>query len=632
MTTSTKPQPQPQAAQETVRIDGRLLADLVNKICEAHENELERSVYFRRCFELVCVHFEAVAGIINVRQGGRTMEQKFRSDDVSSSWLAEADAIVLRTQTDNASLTRAFKDRNGHPIVFALGTPITSSNGNAFGGISLVVAQKSEKNVQAMLAQLIQLVELIIELAPIPHQTTSNKSDGSGKQTLKSIIKASDYHSIQHLSFAIVNSLCERLGCEQVVLGLARRNDIQLLAVSGMDEIPKNTPGMNAIQQSMAVCLDRRDFTVVQKKNPSQDQLPSSTCHVHHFWHRMTAGAAVATIPLFVGEECVAVLGIRRQESRPFLNEDIERARVLAQSFAPALPLVDRASRSLIHHLADSVQWGAKVIFSWKRLGIKLALTLMLAAMIWVCFGKQEYRVLASCKIVPDHINVISAPFEGKVAEVLVSPGQRVSQGEILARMDTRDLLLELRRVSSEIASTRIEKDALLREKKPNEAFLKLSEIEVLQTDQVRIREQLQRAEIRASESGTILPTEIHRNVGQFVTLGEELLEIAAERDWRLEVNASESDSTHVIPGQAATFQSYARPDQAFNGSVLQIHPAASVVDQKNVVIVDVKLLEREDWMRVGMEGSVRITTEPQPIWWIYAHPVLDYLRLKLWL
>ena len=623
----TIPQVQPDSS-EAIRIDGRLLAHLVDRLCEISEDGEDRVGYFRQTFEAICQHFDAVSGVINVRQSARTMERNFLAEAASADWIKVADALVLRTQTEEVAISKGFTDAHGDHVAFALAAPFMSSKGNAFGGIALVIKQQSPRETEAILAQLVQLMELIVEIAP--RGKRQQPAGSSASQTLKSVIKATDYHSIQHLSFAIVNGLCERMGLEQVTLGLTRQRDIRLLAISGMEEIPGNTPGIKALQQALAVGLDRGDVTVVQKPNQVPDQLESSTCRVHQFWHQMAAGSSVASIPLFVENSCIAVIGLRK--SGPFVQDDIERARVLAQSFAPALPLVDRASWSLVHHLTDSMRQTMATVFSWKKLGFKLTLILLAVFLTWVAFGKKEYQVLASCKIVPEHTNIVSAPFEGKIARVLVRPGQQVEKGQPLVEMDTRDLKLELRRVLTSIASTKIEKDAFLRERKSNEAFLKLSQIAVLETDLVRIRQQLKRAKVCAVEAGVVLPSELHRKVGQFVTLGESMLEIAENRNWQLEINSAESDARHIVKGQLAQFQTHARPDQPYACEVLNVHPAARVADQKNVVVVEARLLERDSWMKVGMEGSVRINTAPQPIWWIYAHPVIDYLRLKLWL
>jgi hypothetical protein len=83
---------------------------------------------------------------------------------------------------------------------------------------------------------------------------------------------------------------------------------------------------------------------------------------------------------------------------------------------------------------------------------------------------------------------------------------------------------------------------------------------------------------------------------------------------------------------QTGQFQSSARPDQPLACEIRRVSPTTSVLRHRNVVVAEAVLLEKQDWMKLGMEGYVRIETGPKPVWWVYLHPALDYLRLKLWL
>ena len=346
----------------------------------------------------------------------------------------------------------------------------------------------------------------------------------------------------------------------------------------------------------------------------------------------MTSGAAVATIPLCIDGECVAVLSLRRRPSQPFMPDDLKRARILAESFAPALPLVDRASRSVARHFTESVTGTIARWFGWNHLGRKSLAALLIAGVSWACLGTMNYDVFAPCKIVPEKVNTTSAPYDGMIADVFVLPGQHVTVGQKLIQFDTRDLLIEKSRILSEITSHQIEANALLQERKSDAAFLQQARIRVLATELQLIDERLARAELRACVDGVVLPTEIHRRVGQFVSLGEPLLEVADENLWHVEIETPEDEARHLDLKQDGFFQTNARPDRRLACKIEKISPSSEVVGQRNVVIAEAVLDEREDWMKIGMEGHIRIETGRQPIWWVYLHPFIDYARMNLWL
>ena len=186
--------------------------------------------------------------------------------------------------------------------------------------------------------------------------------------------------------------------------------------------------------------------------------------------------------------------------------------------------------------------------------------------------------------------------------------------------------------IRTAITSMQIEANALLSQRKHQAAFLLQADIDVLKTDLELIDEQIRRSQVVAQHGGVVMPTEIHRRVGQFVALGDPLLEIAKQENWHLEIDVRDNDAPYIAKSQLAEFQSSARPDQHQKCKVSKISPSSQVVRNKNVVITEAMMLDQQDWMKLGMEGHIRIDTGKQPVWWVYLHPVLDYVRLKLWL
>lgn len=621
-----------------IRIDGRQFYDGIAQLCEIAEQNLTRAEYFGRCFEVIGKQLDASLGLMNLRIGPKTIERTFKGDDESSdnwpgdNWLDAIDNLVLRAQTDETALIKTYRSQSGDNVAYALAAPIITLNGRSIGSIAFLITNPNFEQSDSELVQITQMLELVSENAPI-HSTGSKSTDQHTESaTLTSVVRASDYRSIRHLSFAIVNSLCGKFRCEQVAIGLVKNRDVRLLAVSGLNSIPKNTPGMLAVQQSMAVCLDRKQPTVVQSDGKIPEQLQSSNCQVHHFWHRLTGESCVATIPLQVDDQTVAVLSIRRRSGEPFLQDDIDRIRMLAESFAPALPLVDRASRSIVRHFWESTVALTHQVFSWHKIGQKAAILCFCAFVAWFIFGTTQHQILAPCKIVPDRIFTVSAPYESMIEQVHVLPGQVVKEGDLLVQLNTKDLLIERKRIATAIASTQIEANAYLSDRKPDKAFLKQAEIAVLQTDLDLVETQIRRSTIRAHEDGVVMPTEIHRRIGQFVALGEPLLEIANENNWRLQVEVPENNAQYIDIAQQGHFQTAARPDERLMCEVTKISPSSEVMNERNVVVAEAFLLERDPWMKVGMEGHIRIRAGKKPVWWVYCHPVIDLVRLKLWL
>jgi len=621
-----------QSPDSTLEVDGIEFYQAVAELCGWSDSNLKRSDYFNRCFVSICKFLQAEVALFNVRQGARTLERTYSNLPGSDNpWAEKLDQLVLRAQTDEAPVSRQFQDVNGQCVATALGCPVIAASGNTFGAISMVFRAVESTNVDLIIAQLIPLLELVVENAPVD-SPKNEKPKNDAAPVLQSVVRAADFQSVKHLCFAIANSLCGKLRCEQIAMGLVQKQDIQLVAVSGVSEIPGSTPGVMAIRQAMAVCLDRNEATVSQPDGRLIDQVESSPCKVHEAWRNATSGSCVATLPLRIDGQCVAVIALRRLERDPFCPDDLKRARVLAESFAPALPLVDRANRSMLRHAVDSLASLAHHWCSWNGLGRKAITLGMLAAIAWAVFGKTEHRVMAPCKIVAESVFTVAAPFEGLVRNVLVQPGDHVVAGQPLVQIDTRDLETEKNQVKTQIVSNRIQANALLQERKSQEAFLLQAKIQVLQTEINLIQARIERAHICAPADGIILPTEIHRRIGQYVALGETLLQVADESRCHLEIETPVQQARYLMVNQQAAFLSNARPDQQLDCHITRISPSSEILRQENVVVAEAVLESKDEWMKIGTEGKIRINTGKKPIWWVHLHPVIDFVRVKLWL
>ena len=104
-----------------------------------------------------------------------------------------------------------------------------------------------------------------------------------------------------------------------------------------------------------------------------------------------------------------------------------------------------------------------------------LLLAWLAATMAWACFGRLDIVASAQGKIVPQSFLKILQPAEpGIVREILVKDGDRVAEGQVLIRMDTRlsdadrsmvenelrTRTLQLRRIDAELNVVPLERTA----------------------------------------------------------------------------------------------------------------------------------------------------------------------------
>jgi len=104
----------------------------------------------------------------------------------------------------------------------------------------------------------------------------------------------------------------------------------------------------------------------------------------------------------------------------------------------------------------------------WKRRWIRVFLVLS-ALIAAAALLHHPLNVTAQCGIVPADRSYVRAPIAGVIAEILVDEGARVKKGDVLVRLDDRDLAAEKRKAQAELERTQAELERLHHGARPEE-------------------------------------------------------------------------------------------------------------------------------------------------------------------
>ncbi|SHH92093.1 RND family efflux transporter, MFP subunit [Flavobacterium sp. CF108] len=180
------------------------------------------------------------------------------------------------------------------------------------------------------------------------------------------------------------------------------------------------------------------------------------------------------------------------------------------------------------------------------------------------------------------------ATASGNVLKLNFELGTQVQQGQLLGRIDTRLLQLDLQKSQSSAAKLKrdlqtyselLEGNAATREK--------VEEIRQNYTEAINRSSQLQRqisdATIKAPISGTISARPVEEGV--FVTSGTQVATIVNLSRIKVTVSLSESEVYQIKEGQTATLQTEVYPDKQWLGKVSYINPQADAAHSYAVEI-----------------------------------------------
>jgi RND family efflux transporter MFP subunit len=263
--------------------------------------------------------------------------------------------------------------------------------------------------------------------------------------------------------------------------------------------------------------------------------------------------------------------------------------------------------------------------------------------------------LVAGGYLAAERTTALSPTVSGRLLEVLVDEGDAVLAGQVLARIDDRELraaldiaraaLARARASSAQASAARVTADVALREAEANasrkrtllekgvataadeesaglgadraraaqtsaQAAIGSAGAEILQAQANVTAAQLalENAEVRAPFTGTVL----ERTADPGAIVGPQsppILTVGQVDRIHVDIDVSEADIAHVRAGMGARVTPDALRDHSFEAKVARISPRAD--RQKGIVPVRVDIVEHDDALKPGLAAKV-LFLEPQ--------------------
>lgn len=434
-----------------------------------------------------------------------------------------------------------------------------------------------------------------------------------------------DHEGLDAASHALAAELASRLGCENVAVGLQRRGRLRVAALSSSLRFNEESDAVRNLPPAMQEAIDQ-DAVI---------ELPESggghVVRAHQRRLDAASASAIRTLPLASRGECVGALLCEWTDARgndPARRGGMDDAAVLC---GPILALMARADagplergRSALHRLAERYLGEDRRHARW----ILAAAAVLLVGLALV---PARYRISARATLEGRVQRALVAAVDGYIAEANARAGDLVRAGEVLARLDDRDLRLEQRKWQSRKAQLEKEyREALAIEDRTQVSVLR-AQIEQATAELGLAEEQLGRTTVTAPFDGIVLEGDLDRALGSPVDRGRVLFEVAPLDGYRIIVEVDERDIADVEVGQRGRLALSALPGRPLALAVERITPLSTAEDGRNYFRVEAVLEEPVDVLRPGMEGVAKIEAGRRRLAWIWTHELLDWLRLRTW-
>ena len=248
---------------------------------------------------------------------------------------------------------------------------------------------------------------------------------------------------------------------------------------------------------------------------------------------------------------------------------------------------------------------------------------LLVAAIVFLLIPIR-YRVKCDCELQPVVRRYVATPFEAHLEKSLVEPGDIVAKGDVLARVDGRDIQWELSAKEAELNRAINERDGRLAAKKSGETKIAALEVERLRLSIDQLQHRMSLLEIRAPVSGIVVAGDHSKSEGVTLQTGQILFEIAPLDEMIAELHVPESEVRFIEDGMTSKVVLDAFPNTVTVATLQRVHPRAELIDHENVFIAELRLQNESKRLRPGMRGEVKISTSMKSIGWIIFHKAIE--------
>jgi len=444
----------------------------------------------------------------------------------------------------------------------------------------------------------------------------------------------------QSLAMRAVGVLSNASGADRVSISRLVEARSTMLAVSNNARFEAGSALVRRIENAMdettdldqLVHLDSAAFADadVKARFPAHNSLRDGV-------EEVADKADLISAPLIFEGDVVGAIMLESYDGQGFGEEVEQLVQAVAYLLGPMFDAADRQSRSLWQHLKDDLAARLEFLFGPQRTLWRATGALVLSLLLFISFVPLQWELTAPATLEGAKLQLATVPQAGILREAPFRAGDRVKQGDVLAKLDQRELTLDRLRLVADLAKVQQQQREALAAADRTQAQIETARLNQAQAELAIVDQRLEMTEIRAPFDGILVAGDWTQKLGSPVERGDTLFEIAPKDDLQLVLSVDERDIAYVASAQdgQAKFQSF--PDEIFPLAVTRVTPIAAVAEGVNAYRVEADLLgldEDSDSMnklRPGMKGVARIAVGRRSLMANWTRRFTEWLRITLW-
>jgi len=235
---------------------------------------------------------------------------------------------------------------------------------------------------------------------------------------------------------------------------------------------------------------------------------------------------------------------------------------------------------------------------------------------------------IAPAEVIASAPAFVRAPFAGVVDSIAVSPNSEVKAGQLLVRLERRQLEAEygVAVKSMEVATVQyrqVSQEAMTDLRAREQLAVYRGKLEEARADYEYRRARLERADIPSPADGIAVFNDAGDWIGRPIELGERIMLVSPPTSSRIEIDLPVSEATTFDEGSEVSFFSNLNPDQSVSGRLVFMSYATTLTPSGVLIYTARAELKEGSALRLGVKGTAKIYGPRRPlIVWLLRRPL----------
>jgi hypothetical protein len=450
-----------------------------------------------------------------------------------------------------------------------------------------------------------------------PTERPVKKVDEGGNAALLALLKveaeARECRTESELVFLIANEIRKLTRARQVfVLRQRTYRRLSVEAVNSLDSVDRNSPLIRWIER-MVMRLKKQEGLADRQ----QFSLPAY-CAKDEEETKTYPFKEMVWLPFTLKDDTIFG-GVLMSREQPWTDADLVIARRLAETFSHAWAAISGTKRLRSRGRTRKVLVAAAL----SCIAIAMAIPVPIAA-------------LAPAEIVAAQPYIVTAPIDGVIADILVTPNVAVTKNQPILKFVDVTLRNKLAVAEREISVARSQlkrysQSAFDDPEAKRELRTAMSQLQLKQAEMSFAKDLLGKSVIKAGSSGMVVFNGKNEWIGKPVRVGQAIMEIADPSKVQLKISLSVDDA--IVVDKNARVRVYLDSDPLHPRNARVIRSAHEARKTSSDVLAYEIIAELEDTKnlpRLGVRGTAQVFGDDAPVFFYLFRRPLSALRQKL--